>query len=77
MKDDSNTNKVDKQEEPKVIPSVDKFIFVSLVFTSQDVERVSRLFEEVKARKDYGNEGTKTATETSGKGYRQQERVME
>jgi hypothetical protein len=73
IKDDSNTsntNKIDQQKETKVIPPVDKFIFVSEtclpVKTLKECQEA--LFEEVKAAvvETKGNEDTKTATETSG-----------
>jgi hypothetical protein len=69
-KDDSNSNKTDQQKEGKVIPPVDKFIFVSEtclpVKTLKECEEA--LFKEVKvAAETKGNEDTEGAIETSGK----------
>jgi hypothetical protein len=68
-KDDSNTNKTDQQKETKVIPPVDKFVFVSEtclpVKTLKECQEA--LFEEVKAVVETkGDEDTKATTETSG-----------
>jgi hypothetical protein len=65
----SNNNKTDDQKEPKLIPPVDKFIFVSEtclpVKTLKECQQA--LFEEVNAAVETkGDEDTKAATDTSG-----------